>query len=65
VVFGAGKWLASLPTGYLLDRLGGLRPMVAGLVLVAACDVASVTTNGYEVFLGIRGVGGMGWAMFG
>jgi len=39
--------------------------MVAGLVLVAACDVASVTTAVYEVFLGIRGVGGMGWAMFG
>jgi MFS family permease len=30
VVFGAGKWIANLPTGYLLGRLG--RPlMVAGL----------------------------------
>jgi predicted MFS family arabinose efflux permease len=47
VVFGAGKWVASLPTGYLLGRLGGLRLMIAGLVLVAACDVASVTTNVY------------------
>jgi MFS family permease len=65
VVFGAGKWLASLPTGYLLRRLGGRRLMVAGLVTIAACDAASVTTAVFELFLGIRGVGGMGWAMFG
>jgi len=64
-VFGAGKWLASLPTGYLLGRLGGHRLMVAGLVVIATCDVASVTTAVFELFLGIRGVGGMGWAMFG
>ena len=65
VVFGAGKWLAGLPTGYLLRRLGGRRLMVAGLVMIAACDAASVTTAVFELFLGIRGVGGMGWAMFG
>jgi MFS family permease len=65
VAFGAGKWLASLPTGYLLCRLGGRRLMVAGLVVIATCDVASVTTAVFELFLGIRGVGGMGWAMFG
>ena len=34
VVFGAGKWIASLPTGYLLDRLG--RPlMIWGLLLTS------------------------------
>jgi MFS family permease len=65
VVFGAGKWLASLPTGYLLDRVGRRRLMVAGLGLIAACDIASVMTAVYSVFLGIRGVAGMGWAMFG
>ena len=65
VVFGAGKWAASLPTGYLLDRLGGRRLMVSGLFVIAACDIASVVTPVYGAFLGVRGVAGMGWAMFG
>ena len=63
VVFGAGKWIASLPTGYLLDRFG--RPlMIWGLVLVAIIDLASITTSSYRVFLGFRALGGVGWAMF-
>jgi len=53
VVFGAGKWIANLPTGYLLDRLG--RPlMVAGLTLIALIDVLSVMTSRFDVFLGLR-----------
>jgi MFS family permease len=63
VVFGAGKWAANLPTGYLLARLG--RPlMVWGLLLIACIDVASVMTSTYRVFLGLRALGGVGWAMF-
>jgi MFS family permease len=63
VVFGAGKWVASLPTGYLLSRLG--RPlMICGLLLIAFIDVASVTTSSYGAFLGLRALGGVGWAMF-
>ena len=63
VVFGAGKWIANLPTGYLLDRLG--RPlMVAGLTLIALIDVLSVMTSRFDVFLGLRALGGLGWAMF-
>jgi MFS family permease len=63
VVFGAGKWAASLPTGYLLSRLG--RPlMMGGLLLIAFIDIASVTTSSYGVFLGLRALGGVGWAMF-
>jgi MFS family permease len=65
VVFGAGKWAASLPTGYLLDHLGRGRLMIAGLLMIAACDVASVMAPIYAAFLGVRGVAGMGWAMFG
>ena len=63
-VFGAGKWIASLPTGYLLDRIGRRRLMIAGLAIIAASDIASVLTPLYGVFLGIRGVAGIGWAMF-
>jgi predicted MFS family arabinose efflux permease len=64
VVFGAGKWIANLPTGYLLNRLGR-QLMVAGLVLIALIDVLSVMTSRFDVFLGLRALGGLGWAMFG
>lgn len=63
VVFGAGKWIASVPTGYLLGHLG--RPlMIWGLLLIALIDLASVMTSTYTVFLGLRALGGVGWAMF-
>ena len=63
VVFGAGKWIANVPTGYLLSRLG--RPlMVGGLALIALVDVVSITTSRFDVFLGLRALGGVGWAMF-
>ena len=65
VVFGAGKWIASLPTGYLLDRLGRRRLMVTGLFLIAASDIACVLTRDYRRFLGLRALAGVGWAMFG
>jgi MFS family permease len=65
VVFGAGKWLATLPTGYLQDRLGRTRLMVAGLLVIAGCDLASTAITVYGPFLFVRGVGGAGWAMFG
>jgi DHA1 family multidrug resistance protein-like MFS transporter len=63
-VFGAGKWVASLPTGYLADRVGRRPLLAAGLSLLALCDVASVLTADYRVFLGLRGLAGAGWAMF-
>jgi MFS family permease len=63
VVFGAGKWIANLPTGYLAIRIG--RPlMFAGLALIALIDVLSVMTLRFDVFLGLRALGGLGWAMF-
>jgi MFS family permease len=65
VVFGAGKWVASLPTGYLLSRLGRRPLMVTGLLLVAGSDIASATAVVYRRFLGLRALAGVGWAMFG
>jgi predicted MFS family arabinose efflux permease len=63
VVFGAGKWIANLPTGYLVNRHG--RPlMICGLALIALIDVASITTAHFDMFLGLRALGGVGWAMF-
>jgi MFS transporter, DHA1 family, multidrug resistance protein len=65
VVFGAGKWVASLPTGFLLDRLERRRLMAGGLLLIAVSDVGCVMTAAYGVFLGFRALAGVGWAMFG
>ena len=63
VVFGAGKWIANLPAGYLLGRFGRAL-MICGLLTMASIDVASVAASRYDVFLGLRGLGGIGWAMF-
>jgi MFS family permease len=63
-VFGAGKWIANLPTGYFLDRVGRRPLMITGLVVIASSDIASALTSAYGVFLGIRGIAGIGWAMF-
>jgi hypothetical protein len=59
-VFGLGKWVASLPSGYLLDRLGRRRVMAGGLVLIALGDVGSAMTSTYRVFLSLRALGGVG-----
>src|SRR5918996_4006770 len=63
VVFGSGKWIANVPTGYALRRLGRSL-MICGLALIAVVDVATVATSNYQSFLGLRAVAGVGWAMF-
>ena len=63
-VFGAGKWIANLPTGYLQDRVGRRTLMASGLALIALCDLASVVAPTYLVFLAWRALAGAGWAMF-
>jgi MFS family permease len=65
VVFGAGRWVANLPTGYLLDRVGRRRLIVGGLLVIAVSDLACAVVSIYRFFLGLRGVAGAGWAMFG
>jgi MFS family permease len=64
VVFGMGKWVASLPTGYLLDRVGRRRLMAGGLILIALGDIGSALTAGYGIFLSLRALAGVGWAAF-
>jgi MFS family permease len=65
LVFGAGRWLANLPTAYVLDRVGRRTLTIAGLLVVAASDIACVAIRIYGLFLGLRGAAGAGWAMFG
>jgi MFS family permease len=64
VAFGVGKWVASLPSGYAMDRVGRRSLMSAGLLLIAVIDIGSVLTSDYRVFLTLRALGGVGWAMF-
>lgn len=63
VVFGAGRWVANLPTAYLLDRAGRRSLALGGLLVIAASDLACVVVRTYGVFLGLRAVAGAGWAM--
>jgi MFS family permease len=62
--FGAGKWVASLPTGYLMERLGRRPLMAGGLVLIALADIASIMVARFAVFLALRALAGVGWAIF-
>jgi MFS family permease len=64
VAFGAGKWVANVPTGYLLDHLGRQPLTIAGLLVIAACDVTSIAVADYGAFLAARACAGIGWAMF-
>jgi MFS family permease len=64
LIFGVGKWAASLPAGYLLDRVGRPRLMAGGLIVIALCDIASALTSTYGVFLALRALAGVGWAAF-
>jgi DHA1 family multidrug resistance protein-like MFS transporter len=64
-VFGIGKWIVSLPAGYLQDRLGRRTLMTAGLLVIAVSDVASAMASSFDVFFVLRALAGVGWAMFG
>ena len=63
-VFGIGKWVANLPTGYLQDRLGRRPLMACGLLVIAGSDVMSIVAATYPAFLAWRALAGVGWAMF-
>jgi MFS family permease len=64
VVFGVGKWVTSLPSGYAMDRVGRRALMCFGVLVIAVIDILSIVTSDYRVFLALRAVGGAGWAMF-
>jgi MFS family permease len=48
----------------LLDRLGRRSLAIVGLLVIAACDVASIAVTEYAAFLTARACAGIGWAMF-
>jgi MFS family permease len=48
----------------LLDRLGRRSLAIVGLLVIAACDVASIAVAEYARFVTARACAGIGWAMF-
>jgi MFS family permease len=54
----------ALPAGRLVDRFGSRRVMAAGIAVVAASSVLAGFSQSFAQLLVLRGVGGLGSAMF-
>jgi DHA1 family multidrug resistance protein-like MFS transporter len=54
----------ALPAGRLVDRFGSRRVMAIGIVVVAASSVLAGFSQSFTQLLVLRGVGGLGSAMF-
>lgn len=54
----------ALPAGRLVDRFGSRRVMAIGIVVVAASSVLAGFSQSFAQLLVLRGVGGLGSAMF-
>jgi MFS family permease len=63
-VFGIGKWITNVPAGFLMEGVGRKRIMVGGLLLMALADLLSGLVDFYRWFLILRGLTGVGWALF-
>src|SRR5262252_5287203 len=55
----------ALPAGRLVDRFGERRTMAAGIVIVAVSSVLAGFSGSFVQLIVLRGVGGIGSAMFG
>lgn len=55
----------ALPAGRLVDRFGERRTMAVGIVIVAASSVLAGFSGSFAQLIVLRGVGGIGSAMFG
>ena len=54
----------ALPAGRLVDRFGSRRVMAIGIAVVAASSVLAGFSRSFAQLLALRGVGGLGSAMF-
>ncbi len=62
--FALVRLASSAPAGWISDRLGSRRLIIAGLLIVAASSAAIVTADSYADLLVLRGIGGVGSAAF-
>src|SRR5215469_13451383 len=63
--FALMRVVGALPAGRLVDRFGERRTMAAGIVIVAASSVLAGFSSSFAQLIVLRGVGGLGSAMFG
>lgn len=63
-VFAGVRLVSSAPAGSLVDRIGARRVVVAGLLVVAASTGATAEAQTYWQLVTLRGLGGVGSAMF-
>ena len=63
-MFALVRLISSTPAGWVTDRFGSRKLIIAGLLIVAASSAAVVTANGYWDLLVLRGIGGIGSAAF-
>ena len=54
----------AMPAGRLVDRFGSRRVMTAGIAVVAASSILAGLSQSFAQLLVLRGVGGLGSAMF-
>ena len=63
--FALMRVVGALPAGRLVDRFGERRTMAAGIVIVAVSSVLAGFSGSFVQLIVLRGVGGIGSAMFG
>jgi MFS family permease len=63
--FALMRIVGALPAGRLVDRLGEPVVMTAGIAIVAVSSVLAGFSGSFEELIILRGVGGLGSAMFG
>lgn len=62
--FALMRVLGALPAGRLVDRFGEARVMAAGIAVVAVSSVLAGFSGSFTQLLVLRGIGGLGSAMF-
>lgn len=63
-VFALVRLASSAPAGWVSDRVGSRKLIIAGLLIVAASSAAVITADSYWDLLVLRGIGGVGSAAF-
>src|SRR5215469_9436225 len=63
--FALMRVVGALPAGRLVDRFGERRTMAAGIVIVAVSSVLAGFSGSFVQLIVLRGIGGIGSAMFG
>ncbi len=62
--FALMRIIGALPSGRLLDRIGERKMIAAGIAIVAASSVLAGFSGSFAQLIALRGVGGLGSAMF-